>query len=191
MAGWPLGRRRVETRLSVECRSDQYLQMQAANQQQWGIQVYAKSKNFVFKLKVRTLSTWNLDRIIVFFRVRKFVLQANAESEAPITRRKRRTLKSKFLGVFKKLGLRCTKKLCVSSENRLNLTELEVKSFVQRLRGFAYKVWVYTIFELYNLQIRTVSLLRSWNGWSRTDTSAHSGIYLLFFFFFPPFFFVL
>lgn len=145
------GRRQADAPLQ---RCSSFFIMQAEEQQAFKINVQAKCKNFDFKFKsTQIVPAWQLHRISISLKFRKFFLRVSSESTvhqtkknpdfvASISRRQhhpqqqkqlqqKQSLKSK-LRIFKKLSIHRSKKpRCPEAESTVN-----------RLKQFAYQVCV-------------------------------------------------
>lgn len=131
-------------------RRSSFIIMQSEEQQTLKINVQANAKNFDFKFKSTQIApAWKLHRLSISLKLRNFFLRANSESTvhhrtkqnsestALVSRRhpqqqQKQPLKSRVLKIFKKLRIRRAKKPRYP----------EAESFVNRLKQFAYEVFV-------------------------------------------------
>ncbi|KAJ4704244.1 Polyketide synthase [Melia azedarach] len=93
--------------------------MQAAKQESWKIRVYAKSKNFNFRLKATKIPVtrnWKFHRFSFFLKLPGFLLLLKSDSAASFARPRRQSLKSRFLRAVEKFRPRLAKKHAVTAK---------------------------------------------------------------------------
>ncbi|XP_062006778.1 uncharacterized protein LOC133723923 [Rosa rugosa] len=96
------------------CCSRFIMQAEKQQQQTWKITVQAKTKkSFNFKFKsTQIVPTCKFHRFSLLIKLRKIILRVKLNSESTassVSRKRKATLRSKLLRIFKKIGIPCTK----------------------------------------------------------------------------------